>query len=242
LPNIDYFLSGDALEPENAQDHYREKLVLLPGLGASPERPPAAGDGSWIGTFADGAPLVLCLQNHLKLVPSFDAVLARIVKRSGAKLGFFIRNVSVARRFRERIETAFRSKNLDPDRSIVFLPTQSHELYLGAIQRATLILDPPWFSGGATSLDAFSVGAPVLAFEGPMARCRQTSGMLRMMGVEDLIADNETDYVEKAVALIANENARAALREQILQNNDCLFETKDAVAAFSRFIEEVCGR
>ena len=242
LPNIDYFLSGDALEPENAQDHYREKLVLLPGLGTRPERPPEAGDGSWIDAFANGAPLLLCLQNHLKLVPSFDAVLARIVKRSGAKLGFFIRNISVARRFRERIENAFRDENLDPDRSIVFLPTQSHELYLGAIQRATLVLDSPWFSGGATSLDAFSVGAPVLAFEGPMARSRQTSGMLRMMGAQGLIAGNETDYVARAVALIADENARAELREQILRNNDCLFDKTDVVAAFSRFIEEVCGR
>ena len=33
LPSIDYFLSGESMEPEDAQDHYSEKLVLLPGLG-----------------------------------------------------------------------------------------------------------------------------------------------------------------------------------------------------------------
>jgi predicted O-linked N-acetylglucosamine transferase (SPINDLY family) len=48
LRNIDYFVSGTALEPPGAAAHYRESLVLLPGLGGCPERPPAAGSGAWL--------------------------------------------------------------------------------------------------------------------------------------------------------------------------------------------------
>jgi protein O-GlcNAc transferase len=238
LPNMDYFLSGAALEPADAQKHYREKLVLLPGLGASPQRPPPPGDGAWVDAYAENSPLLLCLQNHLKLVPAFDDVLAQIVKRSGARLGFFVRNVSVGRRFRVRIEHAFQAQGLDPKRALVFLPSQSHELYLGAIARATLVLDSPWFSGGATSLDAFSVGAPVLAWEVAMARCRQTSGMLQIMGIDGLTARSQQDYIDKAIALIGDANARAALREQILQRNPILFENGDARVAFAEFIEQ----
>jgi Predicted O-linked N-acetylglucosamine transferase, SPINDLY family len=48
LANVDYFLSGELLEPPNARSHYRERLVCLPGLGACPDRPPVPGNGGWI--------------------------------------------------------------------------------------------------------------------------------------------------------------------------------------------------
>ena len=239
LSNMDYFVSGAALEPADASGHYREKLVLLPGLGARPEPRSTTFDGDWVDAFTQGAPLLLCLQNHLKLLPSFDAMLAEIVQRSGAKLGFFVRNEGVGRRFRERIENAFRQRRLDPDRDLIFFPAQKFEAFLGAVQRASLVLDTPWFSGGATSLDAFSVGTPVLALEGPMARGRQTSGMLRMLGLDELIATSDEDYVEKATALMRDASRRTALRETILARKSVLFEDDAPVRAFADFVERV---
>ena len=203
LANIDYYFGAGAFEPHNAQEHYCEKLVRLPGLGALPERPPAAGDGRWFDAYFEGAPMALCLQNHLKIPPSFDAIAAEIAKRSGARVGFFVRNTLVTDRFRRRIEAAFAAQGLDPKRMLVFPPWQDHEAYLGAIARATLILDTPGFSGGATSLDAFSAGAPVLTWNGAMARGRQTQGMLAMMGVDGLVAADERDYIDKAVNFIS---------------------------------------
>ena len=37
LPTIDAFLSADAMEPPDAQDHYSEELVRLPGLVGRPD-------------------------------------------------------------------------------------------------------------------------------------------------------------------------------------------------------------
>ncbi len=242
LASVDYFLSADALEPANAQDHYREKLVRLPGLGTVPERPPEAADGGWLDAYADGTPIALCLQNHLKLPPSFDLVLAQIAQRSGARIGFFVRNTGVAQRFRRRIETAFAAHGLDPAHTLAFLPSKEHETYLGAVARATLILDTPGFSGGATSLDAFSVGAPILTWQGTMARGRQTAGMLAMMGVDGLIAADENDYAAKAVGLIADESRRAALRSQIAERNAVLFEGAGVIAALEDFLDTATRR
>jgi predicted O-linked N-acetylglucosamine transferase (SPINDLY family) len=45
LPTLDWVLSPDALEPANAQDHYSERLLRLPGLGhglAAPVEAPEA--------------------------------------------------------------------------------------------------------------------------------------------------------------------------------------------------------
>jgi len=236
LPAIDWFISGAALEPEDARHHYRERLALLPGIGTRPLPPPVPGDGSLIDAYTSGSPLLLCLQNQIKLMPDFDRVLARIAADSGARIGFFMRNAPLVQRFRARVESAFAAAGADPQRQLIFMPARQHADYLAGIARAALVLDSPWFSGGATSLDAFSVGIPVLAWEGPMARGRQTSGMLRMMGVDELIASTERDYVTKAIALCADEPQRAALRERILANKRRLFDDESAVVAFAEFL------
>jgi protein O-GlcNAc transferase len=237
LPNMDYFLSGEALEPGNAASHYRERLVLLPGLGACPEPPPAANSGAWLDRFDEAAPLLLCLQNHLKLVPAFDQTLAQIAARTHARIGFFIRDPVVGHLFRARIEKVFTQWGLDSQASLVFLPPQSHEDYLGAIGRATLILDSPFFSGGATSLDALGIGAAVLTHCGEMARGRQTAGMLEIMGVKDLTATDDDDYVTKALNLVGDTATRAALRASILEHSSLLFEHQHVTLAFAEFLE-----
>ncbi len=242
LPGIDYFLGADALEPVDAQRHYREQLVRLPGLGTLPEAPPAPGDGAWLDAWSAAKPIALCLQNHLKLPPTFDAVLARIAQRSGARIGLFVRNSGVAQLLRRRIEAAFAAHGLEPAQSLVFLPAKDHATYLGAVARATLILDTPGFSGGATSLDAFSVGAPVLTWQGTMARGRQTAGMLAMMGIDGLVAADANDYVDQAAALIADAPRRDTLRKRILERKAALFDDAGVIAAFEDFLDRATRR
>jgi predicted O-linked N-acetylglucosamine transferase (SPINDLY family) len=235
-PHIDYFLGGAELEPADGDRHYREKLLRLPGLGMQPLPPPAPGNGDWFDAHAAGTPLLLCLQNFIKLVPAFDATLARIAAQTGARIGFFTRNPPLMRVFRARIDAAFRTHGLDADRHLVFLPVQMHANYLAGIARAPLVLDSPWFSGGGTSLDAFHAGTPVLAWEGAMARGRQTSAMLRMMQVSELIAADEDDYIAKACALIGDAAKRDALRTTILARRSRLFDDDAAVHAFADFL------
>ena len=241
LANLDYFLSGEVLEPANAQTHYREKLLLLPGLGADPLPPPLPGDGSWIDEYAQNAPLLLCLQNHLKLMPAFDATLATLAAKTRARIGFFQRGSLIGQRFRARIENVFSQHGLDPQTALAFLPAQTYETYLGAVARAPLVLDSPWFSGGATSLDALSVGTPVLTLQGTMARGRQTAGMLRILGIDELITTSDEDYVETAAALLGDAQRRANLREQILKRKSALFENNSVIAAFADFIEQAAA-
>lgn len=236
-PAIDCFLSGAELEPANADAHYREKLVRLPGLGTQPLPPPEPGKDDWFDAMSNGSPLVLCLQNFIKLIPAFDVTLARICAESGARIGFFTRNPPLMRVFRARIEAAFVARKLDPAKHLVFMPVRKHADYLAGIARAPLVLDSPWFSGGGTSLDAFRVGTPVLAWEGAMARGRQTSAMLRLMEIPELIATGEDAYVAKAAELIRDAAKRDALREAILARQLHLFDDDSAVRAFADFLE-----
>lgn len=241
LANVDHFLSGTALEPAGAAAHYRENLVLLPGIGAWPEAitPPEASATAPLRAGDDS--VLLCPQNPLKLMPSFDAVLAQIAARTQARIGFFARDERVTQRFRARIERAFAAHGLDPQRALAFLPAQTYADYLAAVARAPFLLDSSGFCGGATSLDAFGVGTPVLALRGVMARGRQTAAMLEVMGIGELVAAGEQDYVERAVALFGDASRRDALRERIGQRNAALFDGTEVAAAFAEFLSEAAS-
>ena len=236
LDSIDQFLSGKLLEPPGAQVQYREKLVRLPQLGSSPRAPSASGDGDWADALRlEGKPLLMCLQNLAKLPPSFDDVLAAILARSGARLVLFDRGGGTSARWRKRVDRALSTQGVSVD-MLRIEPLRAYGDFLAGIARADLVLDSPGFSGGATSLDALAMGAAVLCFEGASARARQTSAMLRMVEVPELIAGSAADYVERAVALLAEPQRVAVLRSNIRERANRLFETAPVVEAFADFL------
>ncbi len=239
LLNVDYFLSGDSIEPVDAQTHYRERLIRFPGIGTQPLRPPPIGDGTWYDELARDRPVLLCTQNFLKLVPNFDITLAKIVAETDACIGFFARNPPLMRRCRERIVSAFVAHGLDTERHLAFIPAKTHADYLAGLANAPLILDTPWFSGGATSLDAIHVGTPIVAWKGAMLRGRQTAAMLSLMGIPETIATDETEYVDICVSLLNDEGRCAALRESMRAKRSVLFDDSRPVNAFAEFLANV---
>lgn len=239
LANVDYFLSGDAIEPPNAQAHYRERLVRLPGIGTQPSRPPPPGDGAWYDDIARDRPVALCLQNFIKLIPDFDVSFAKIVEETDVCIGFFTRNPPLMRRFRERIESTFKARRLDPARHLTFIPAKKHADYLAGLAKAPLVLDSPGFCGGATSLDAIHAGTPVVAWQGDMLRGRQTAGMLSLMGLTGTVAASESDYVETCAALLRETDRRDVLRSAMLAGQSILFDDQRPVSAFADFLQTV---
>ncbi len=235
LREIDFFLSGDAMEPANAQQHYRERLVRLPGLGVVPSRPPQPGKDSGLSR-EPGRPLLLCLQSLFKLVPAFDGMLARIVAATDAQVIFFESPAALAPRFLERLGRAFATHRLALDRHVQVVGRRSHADYLGGIAAADLVLDSTGFSGGATSLDALSVGTPIVTLEGEFMRGRQSAAMLRLLGADELVAADADAYVDLAIALCRDEALRDSLRARLRANAARLFADDEVLPALHAFL------
>jgi protein O-GlcNAc transferase len=238
LLSIDYFLGADVLEPAQAQNQYSEKLLCLPGLGTRPAPPPAAGDGIWLREKSPDRPVLLCLQNLIKLVPEFDRTLARIAARSGARIVLFDRCAYLGQVFMRRIAPAFAAEGLYAEDSVELIPLRAYSEFLGGVQAADLVLDTPWFCGGGTSLDALGVGTPVVTLEGPMARGRQTAGMLRLLGLDELITTDADAYVDLVVALCADKKRRDDLRSRISRSAQKLFNDAAPLAALQTFLSD----
>lgn len=237
IRTIDYWVSNDLYEPEDAETHYSERLYLLHDLATlayyyRPQVPEPLKDRAHLG-LPDSAHIYLCPQTLFKLHPDFDPILGgilradprgRIVFRSPVPQGMEL--------LKKRLAGTL---GADMER-VLFLPYHDDFTdYFSLLTVADAILDTPHFNGMNTSLEAFAVGAPVVTWPGSFQRGRHTYAMYRKMAMEECIARDPDEYARIAVRLATDPTFRQATRETILARNHLLYEDMAAVREFERF-------
>lgn len=231
---IDYFFTCGAMEPEGAEAHYVERLVRLPGLGVgyAMPAPPPPGTRTEVG-LPEGRRLYACAQSLFKVHPEMDAILADIVSRDPEGVLVFFQ--APARRVTEslaaRMQHALAARGVSPRGQLKFLPRMQSAHFRRVLALADVVLDTPRWSGGNTSIDAFAAGVPVVTLPGRFMRGRQTTGMLALMGLEDLVARDPEDYTRIALE-VARERA-GELRREIAARREVLFDRPEPLTAFS---------
>jgi len=242
LPTIDYYLSAEDLEPPGAETHYTERLVKLPHLGVCYE--PAnvtavAPDLTMLGLPQD-VPLLLCPGQPFKYAPQHDALWVEISRRLPAACLVFFRpsDSELGDRLAARLGQRYRAAGLDFQRQVRFVPFLDRGRFYGLMKRAHVFLDSPGFSGFNTAMQAIECGLPVVAREGEFMRGRFASAILRRMGMDSLVADSDTAYVERAAALALDDSLRAQVRDQIVARRGMLFGDTEPVRALERFMEQ----
>lgn len=133
------------------------------------------------------------------------------------------------------LRSRFSAKGIDAERLVILdsLPVLE---YFATYNRADVCLDPFPFNGGTTGFDSIWMGVPFVTLRGDALHSRAGSNILKYVGLSDLIAETEAEYVEKAVALSRDLPAlrryRAGLRPRMQDSPllDC--------AGFARGVEE----
>jgi len=243
LPTIDCFLSAEGLEPSGAEAHYTERLVRLPGLGCCLEPAkivPAAVDLAAL-RIREGVPLLVCAGTPFKYTPRHDAVLVAIARRLGeCQFVFFTpgRADELMQRLRARMARSFAAAGLDLDAFAAFVPWQSRPQFCGLMAQADVFLDTIGFSGFNTALLSIDAGLPVAAWEGRFLRGRLASGLLRRMGLDELVAGTEADYVQTVVRLAQDAAYWGGVRERMVAARARLYGDAEPVRALERFFED----
>jgi predicted O-linked N-acetylglucosamine transferase (SPINDLY family) len=137
-----------------------------------------------------------------------------------------------------RLRESFGRAGLSYERHVTFLPWQSLERFHGLLADADLYLDSLGFSGFNTALQAVQCGLPVVAREGRFMRGRLASGILRRMGMTELVALSDDDYIELVVALARDGARREALRERIVRARASLFEDDAPILGLQKFLSQ----
>lgn len=218
LPTIDKFLSADRLEPPDAQEHYCEQLVRLPNLGVHyrPHHvPPSSLPPTVLGLRPE--PLFVCAGVPFKYAPQHDHVFVEIARRVGPSRFLFFEHdkFELSRRLLQRISRAFRAAGLDPTLHLVSLPWQPRAVFFAILRSADVYLDTIGFSGFNTFMQAVECRLPCVAFEGRFLRGRLGSGILRHIGLDELVATDIDGYIDAATRLAESATYRAAIRERL---------------------------
>jgi protein O-GlcNAc transferase len=247
LPTIDLYFSGDMFEPPDADTHYRERLVRLPGTGCC-TMPIELAPEKLLQLETDlamrrGTRFVIA-QTPFKFDPADDALFASIAAAVGecTFILFNLPNFSWAtEQLIVRLNRAFRERNLDPGKHLLVIPWLPREKFYTLLDMSDIFLDCPSFSGYTTAWQAIQRGLPVVTLEGKFMRQRLAAGLLRKIGMTDTIAASKDAYVEIASRLAAecrgpdlrNARRRALKAAAPLADNDI-----SVVRAFERSLIE----
>jgi predicted O-linked N-acetylglucosamine transferase (SPINDLY family) len=237
LTTIDYFLSSELMEAENAQEHYSEKLIRLPNIGVSypkPHIPPIVKNRASF-QLPDDAIIYLCCQAPFKYLPQYDFIFAEIACRLPQAKFVFLRGTLL----QERLQRAFVAVGLNSEDYCVFLTIPERLDYLMINLLSDVYLDTFTWSGGNTTLEAIACNLPIVTCPGEFMRGRHSDSFLKMLGVTDTIAKNEAEYIEIAVKLGLNPAWRREISERISQGHDRLFDDKTCVAGLEAFYKQI---
>ena len=236
--SIDFFLSSELMEPEDGEAHYTERLIRLPGLGTRYARSP-------VGIKLVRSDLGLPEDAHLyffphalfKIHPENDSTVARILAEDPAGLLVLCagENRWMTKAFLNRLGAALERNGVGLDR-VRMLPSLSRSAYLEANRLCDVMLDTTRWSGGNTSLDALAAGLPIVSRWGRFMRGRQSAGMLGRLGLPELIARDEPEYVNIALRLGCDKSWREEVSRRIVANHGRLFDDPEPVAALESFL------
>jgi len=245
LPTIDYYLSGAAFEPPNAQANYSEKLVTLPNFGCYYEpldiaREPVSLDELGLPT---DEPLFICPGTPFKYAPRHDWIYSAIARRLGrCRFAFFKYPLeTLSRRLMQRLRTAFADAGLRFEEHVVELPWLSKGRFASLMMQADAYLDTIGFSGFNSAMQAIECGLPVVTREGKYLRGRLASGIVRAMGTSESIATDERDYVELAIRHAIEPSVRDGMRQRIQRSGSSLYRDRASVGAFQSFVAEAAA-
>jgi predicted O-linked N-acetylglucosamine transferase (SPINDLY family) len=244
LPTLDGYVTAEAFEPQDAQQHYTEKLHALPRLGSAYRpygtRPQAPDLAQW--GLAPTDRVLLAPGAAFKYGPREDALWVAIAQRCApCKLVFFRGNDQHAARLEQRLRFAFEAAGMDFDAHVRFVPWLPQASFFGLLQRADVFLDSVGFSGFNTAMQAVECGTPIVAWEGRFARGRFASGILRALGMQEWVADTREAYVEKVARLCEDALLRQQVKSNLLERRKALYDDQASVQALAALLEKLAG-
>lgn len=222
MSTIDYFLCDKNMVPPEEGAFLSEKPWYLPSGYFSFKAPePAVPVTLELPALRNGYITFGTFNNPNKIIDTVIEVWSRILdavpdSRLMLKAAAYT-DAIVAANTRER----FARYGVAGDRLILEGPSPRLEL-LATYNRLDIALDPFPYVGGCTTAESLWMGVPVLTRRGFHALSRLGECLLSAMNMPEWIAENDDDYVSRAVRMASDIPALAELhtnlRERFLQS------------------------
>ncbi len=237
IDTIDYTISSKKFEVEEAQNHFTEKLILFESTIQNFERIrnyKCQKTRQDFG-FSDDDNLYGCPQSSFKIHPDFDDIFKGILEKDPKALILLLEAHKGP--WDEALKKRFAKTMPDVMDRIRFLDRTTITGVHDYMNIFDVSLDPPHWSGGVTSLEAFSQGCPVITLPSPYTRARLTYGFYLEMGIEDCIASTPEEYIDIAVKVASDRKIRKDISERILEKCDVLYDNPECAIELAEFFQ-----
>jgi predicted O-linked N-acetylglucosamine transferase (SPINDLY family) len=238
IPTIDYFLSSELIEPENASEYYSETLVLfqsLPSFYFRLEDCEGSLSRSELG-LPDDRTIYLCPQSSFKLHPEFDQMLDAVLDRDRNGVVALVQGIESE--WDEVLRARFAASIRHRDR-ILFLPRVDPKRFIHLLKAGDVVLDPLHFGGGRSNYQATFVGTPVVTLPTAAMRTRVATGIYRRLGVLDTIAQDKEQFVDLAVDFANDQDRRREWSARVREGDHLIFEDQTPVRELEAFLQFV---
>ena len=221
LATMDYMFVPDAAETADPAPHYRERVVRLEALGTTVAPSTAVGAYSRASFgFSTAERIYLVSQQLQKWSPRFmDALIDLLQQDERGRLVYFVQNsVLSSRAFELLLRRKFIESGVEYACRVTVVGNLAREDYL-AIHRASDVgLDTFGFSGGSTTLDALSVGLPIVTLEGPFLRGRQSAAIMRRFDQSDHVAQSVEQFLHLAQTVSRTSTSACSRQERATES------------------------
>ena len=238
LENMDYIISDPNLIHKDEEKFYSEKVIYLPNIWNThcgfdferKENPPPFVNNKYF-TFGS-------FNNFDKINPEVVSTWSKILKKvNNSKL---LLKTSSKRLATKRLEELFKKE--DVLESVKFIDrAEKFNDHLDNYNFIDIALDTFPYNGVTTSFEAIWMGVPVLTMSGYNFNSRCGESINKNLNMEQLIAKDEDDYIQKIVNLTNNTDEYINLRKSVFLDaiKSPLFNIEDYSKSFFESLRKI---
>ncbi|MFM1806888.1 MAG: hypothetical protein RL212_1147 [Pseudomonadota bacterium] len=214
---IDYIIADKVVIPEGSRKHYIEKLAYLPNSYQANDDKRKISDSKFSRVqlgIPEDAFVFACFNNNYKITPAiFDSWMRILSHTPGSVLWLLADNPKAM----DNLIREAAARGIDCLRLIFAnrLPISEHLARHGL---ADLFLDTLPYNAHTTCSDALWAGLPVLTLMGHTFPGRVAASLLSAVGLSELIANTQEEYVSLAIELATNRKKLDGIRERLAKN------------------------
>tara|TARA_B100000073_G_scaffold165646_1_gene137156 strand:+ start:455 stop:2113 length:1659 start_codon:yes stop_codon:yes gene_type:complete len=227
IKNMDYIIADKNLIKEKEKDFYTEKILYMPKIWNALSKPKAIPNINFDiyekrDKFCFGS-----LNNFLKISDKTIKVWSKILNLTGSCL-ILKSSSNDSKDIKENLLNKFSKENVNLDNITILDTLKNQKDHLECYNKFHLSLDTFPYPGVTTSFESLIMGKPVLTMKGNNFNSRCGESINLNVNLDEFIAENENDYINKAVNFSKSpnrlENLNKDLRKKVLSSP--LFDTE----------------
>jgi len=215
VPEMDYVIGDPYALPQEFENQFTEGIWRLPESYLCFTAPDSSVEVGALPALSNGYLTFASFNNLSKMNNKVVEVWSNILKAlPNAKLLLKTKQLSdpsVSRQTKER----FSNYGVNADRLLFKTILDDRDEHLATYNQVDIALDTFPYPGVTTSVEANWMGVPVLALRGNSFLSATATSIANNAGLDDWVASDTEDYVNKAIQFASNLDQLALLRSSL---------------------------